>query len=180
MTYNQQHNFPFLITLDLTCIFLLHDQTSTMSSGTSQVTVRSSLMSSGSPSSGKAVPPQTPESLVEQQLQELRREQQRLQAEANRLAEERRRFEVSHIANIPVSSSFCLTKLLRWNLYGFCLLTLEFFVPCYHCNFVKNFNKNVDLLIFSLLKISFKPLLPLLCTCIDLLYIATCKCCAGI
>uniref|UniRef100_A0A0P4W273 PDZ domain-containing protein n=1 Tax=Scylla olivacea TaxID=85551 RepID=A0A0P4W273_SCYOL len=71
-------------------------RTSTLSSGTSQVTVRSSSGSGGCPSPGKAPPPPPPQSseyLVEQQLQELRREQKRLQEEASRLAEERRRFE---------------------------------------------------------------------------------------
>ncbi|XP_042892793.1 nucleolar protein dao-5-like isoform X10 [Penaeus japonicus] len=65
-------------------------RTSTLSSGSSQVTVRSSCGSGGSPSVGKAV---SRESLVEQQLRELREEQRRLQEEANRLAQERRKFE---------------------------------------------------------------------------------------
>ncbi|XP_063606335.1 uncharacterized protein LOC134781184 isoform X5 [Penaeus indicus] len=65
-------------------------RTSTLSSGSSQVTVRSSCGSGGSPTVGKAV---SRESLVEQQLRELREEQRRLQEEANRLAQERRKFE---------------------------------------------------------------------------------------
>lgn len=44
---------------------------------------------------GKAV---SRESLVEQQLRELREEQRRLQEEANRLAQERRKFEVREIS----------------------------------------------------------------------------------
>ncbi|XP_069994417.1 uncharacterized protein [Penaeus vannamei] len=65
-------------------------RTSTLSSGSSQVTVRSSCGSGGSPTVGKAV---SRESLVEQQLRELREEQRRLQEEASRLAQERRKFE---------------------------------------------------------------------------------------
>lgn len=70
-------------------------QTSTLSSGSSQVTVRSSCGSGGSPTVGKAV---SRESLVEQQLRELREEQRRLQEEASRLAQERRKFEVRRIS----------------------------------------------------------------------------------
>lgn len=44
---------------------------------------------------GKAV---SRESLVEQQLRELREEQRRLQEEASRLAQERRKFEVRRIS----------------------------------------------------------------------------------
>lgn len=43
---------------------------------------------------GKAV---SRESVVEQQLRELREEQRRLQEEANRLAQERRKFEVRQV-----------------------------------------------------------------------------------
>ncbi|KAK8740435.1 hypothetical protein OTU49_002907 [Cherax quadricarinatus] len=69
-------------------------RTSTLSSGTSQVTVRSSSGSGSSPSIGsKAASPVVAASLVEQQLRELREEQRRLKEEANRLAQERRKFE---------------------------------------------------------------------------------------
>ncbi|KAK3860029.1 hypothetical protein Pcinc_033881 [Petrolisthes cinctipes] len=65
-------------------------RSSTLSSGTSQVTVHSS---SGSGSSPTQVTPSPGSALVERQLRELRREQQRLQEEANRLARERQKFE---------------------------------------------------------------------------------------
>ncbi|XP_066957475.1 uncharacterized protein [Macrobrachium rosenbergii] len=72
-------------------------RTSTLSSGTSQVTVRSSSgsmgLAAGNPSSGSSL--QVTESLVEQQLRELREEQRKLQEEASLLAEERRKFEES-------------------------------------------------------------------------------------
>ncbi|XP_064111097.1 uncharacterized protein LOC135218597 isoform X4 [Macrobrachium nipponense] len=72
-------------------------RTSTLSSGTSQVTVRSSSgsmgLGAGNSSSGSSL--QVTESLVEQQLRELREEQRKLQEEANLLAEERRKFEES-------------------------------------------------------------------------------------
>ncbi|XP_042220719.1 flocculation protein FLO11-like isoform X2 [Homarus americanus] len=68
-------------------------RTSTLSSGMSQVTVRSSSGSGSSPSVGKAASPVVTPSVVEQQLRELREEQRRLKEEANRLAHERRKFE---------------------------------------------------------------------------------------
>ncbi|XP_045605046.1 whirlin isoform X3 [Procambarus clarkii] len=68
-------------------------RTSTLSSGTSQVTVRSSSGSGSSPSIGKAKSSVVPASVVEQQLRELREEQRRLKEEAHRLAQERRKFE---------------------------------------------------------------------------------------
>ncbi|XP_071534307.1 uncharacterized protein [Panulirus ornatus] len=68
-------------------------RTSTLSSGTSQVTVQSSSDSGDSPSIGKATSSELKESVVEQQLQQLREEQRRLQEEANRLAQERQKFE---------------------------------------------------------------------------------------
>lgn len=79
---------------DYHCINTIPFQTSTLSSGTSQVTVQSSSGSGGSPSVGKAASSVLTESVVEQQLQQLREEQRRLQEEANRLAQERQKFEV--------------------------------------------------------------------------------------
>ncbi|KAK8390410.1 hypothetical protein O3P69_010236 [Scylla paramamosain] len=90
-------------------------RTSTLSSGTSQVTVRSSSGSGGCPSPGKAPPPPPPQSseyLVEQQLQELRREQKRLQEEASRLAEERRRFEEEKRRGVERTQSAPLSPLV--------------------------------------------------------------------
>ncbi|XP_042892785.1 proteoglycan 4-like isoform X3 [Penaeus japonicus] len=84
-------------------------RTSTLSSGSSQVTVRSSCGSGGSPSVGKAV---SRESLVEQQLRELREEQRRLQEEANRLAQERRKFEEEKRRGVERTQSAPLAPLV--------------------------------------------------------------------
>ncbi|XP_047499898.1 flocculation protein FLO11-like isoform X1 [Penaeus chinensis] len=84
-------------------------RTSTLSSGSSQVTVRSSCGSGGSPTVGKAV---SRESLVEQQLRELREEQRRLQEEANRLAQERRKFEEEKRRGVERTQSAPLAPLV--------------------------------------------------------------------
>ncbi|XP_069994411.1 uncharacterized protein [Penaeus vannamei] len=84
-------------------------RTSTLSSGSSQVTVRSSCGSGGSPTVGKAV---SRESLVEQQLRELREEQRRLQEEASRLAQERRKFEEEKRRGVERTQSAPLAPLV--------------------------------------------------------------------
>ncbi|XP_064111096.1 protein scribble homolog isoform X3 [Macrobrachium nipponense] len=89
-------------------------QTSTLSSGTSQVTVRSSSgsmgLGAGNSSSGSSL--QVTESLVEQQLRELREEQRKLQEEANLLAEERRKFEEERRRGLVHTQSAPLTPLV--------------------------------------------------------------------
>lgn len=102
----------FKLLVKYSCIWPC-EQTSTLSSGSSQVTVRSSSGSGGgSPSSlggQSSVPTVLREAVVEQQLRELREEQRRLQEEAIRLAQERRQFEV-------IFSNFCLGLKLYVNL----------------------------------------------------------------
>ncbi|XP_064111094.1 serine/arginine repetitive matrix protein 2-like isoform X2 [Macrobrachium nipponense] len=89
-------------------------RTSTLSSGTSQVTVRSSSgsmgLGAGNSSSGSSL--QVTESLVEQQLRELREEQRKLQEEANLLAEERRKFEEERRRGLVHTQSAPLTPLV--------------------------------------------------------------------
>ncbi|KAK7087048.1 hypothetical protein SK128_018758 [Halocaridina rubra] len=94
-------------------------RTSTLSSGPSQVTVRSSSGSlssatggSSGNSSSKDVSPRIKESVVEQQLRELREEQRKLQEEAHRLAEERRKFEEERRRGLERTQSAPLAPLV--------------------------------------------------------------------